>query len=274
MNIDENKIESAITSKTKAIVPVHYAGVSCEMDKIMALATKYNLYVVEDAAQAVMSKYKGKKLGTIGHIGTYSFHETKNYTSAGEGGALVINDLKFINRAEIIREKGTNRSQFFRNMIDKYSWVDIGSSYLMNDVSAAFLWGNLNNANKINENRLASWLRYKSDLKELEEKEIIQLPTVPQDCIPNSHLFYIKVKTLTLRTKLISYLKANNILATFHYVPLHSSIAGKKFGLMKNKDNHTTTESEKLVRLPMYYGISSSEQDYIIDKIYSFFNLQ
>ena len=274
MNIDENKIESAITSKTKAIVPVHYAGVSCEMDKIMALATKYNLYVVEDAAQAVMSKYKGKKLGTIGHIGTYSFHETKNYTSAGEGGALVINDLKFINRAEIIREKGTNRSQFFRNMIDKYSWVDIGSSYLMNDVSAAFLWGNLNNANKINENRLASWLRYKSDLKELEEKEIIQLPTVPQDCIPNSHLFYIKVKTLTLRTKLISYLKANNILATFHYVPLHSSIAGKKFGLMKNKDNHTTTESEKLVRLPIYYGISSSEQDYIIDKIYSFFNLQ
>lgn len=271
MNIDETKIEQAITEKTKAIVVVHYAGVSCEMDSIMEIANKYNLYVIEDAAQGMMSKYKGKSLGTIGHLGTYSFHETKNYTSGGEGGLLIINDEKFIERAEIIREKGTNRSKFFRGMVDKYTWVDIGSSYLMNDISAAYLWGQLEMAETINQNRLSTWQRYYDGLKELEEKGFIELPKIPSECIHNAHIFYIKVKDLDERTSLIEYLKQNGILAVFHYVPLHLSPAGLKFGRFHGEDKFTTKESERLLRLPMYYNIKDEDINAVISSIYEFF---
>ena len=267
MNIDETKIEQAITNKTKAIVPVHYAGVGCEMDTIMDIANRHNLFVVEDAAQGMMSSYKGKPLGTIGHFGTFSFHETKNYTSAGEGGLLIINDDRFKDRAEIIREKGTNRSLFFRGMVDKYSWVDVGSSYLMNDVSAAYLWGNLEKADEINNNRLASWQKYYDGLKELEVKGLIELPTIPKDCIHNAHMFYLKVKDLDKRTALLKYLKQNEIWAVFHYVPLHSAPAGLKFGRFDGEDNFTTFESERLIRLPMYYGLESDNVLKIIECI-------
>lgn len=269
MNIDESKIEQAVTEKTKAIVPVHYAGVACEMDSIMDIASRYNLFVVEDAAQGMMSFYKGKPLGTIGHFGTFSFHETKNYTSAGEGGLLIINDEKFVQRAEVIREKGTNRSQFFRGMVDKYSWIDIGSSYLMNDISAAYLWGNLEKADEINRDRLNSWNAYYNALKQLENKSFLELPTIPDGCIHNAHMFYIKVKDLEERTKLIEYLNHNKINVVFHYVPLHSAIAGKKFGSFNGIDEYTTAESEKLIRLPMYYGLSSTN----IQKIHNIFNV-
>lgn len=273
MNIDETKIEEAITSKTKVIVPVHYAGVACEMDTIMDIATRYNLFVVEDAAQGMMSKYKGKALGTIGHLGTFSFHETKNYTSAGEGGLLIINDEKFVQRAEIIREKGTNRSLFFRGMVDKYSWVDIGSSYLMNDVSAAYLWGNLEKADEINQNRLNSWQKYYDGLKELENRGFIELPKIPDGCVQNAHMFYIKVKDLKERTALLDYLKENGINAVFHYVPLHSSEAGLKFSKFFGKDIYTTKESERLIRLPMYYKLKDKDIKYIVNTIYKFFGI-
>jgi len=273
MNIDETKIEKAITEKTKVIVPVHYAGVACEMDTIMEIAKKYDLYVVEDAAQGMMSTYKGKPLGTIGHLGAYSFHETKNYTSAGEGGLLIINDERFKDRAEIIREKGTNRSQFFRGMVDKYTWVDIGSSYLMNDVSAAFLWGNLEEAEEINKNRLDSWKLYYHGLKELENRNLIELPKVPETCMHNAHMFYFKVKNIEVRTKLLEYLKQNDILAVFHYVPLHSSPAGLKFGVFNGEDHFTTFESERLVRLPMYYGLKDDEINKVIIQLRDFFKV-
>jgi len=271
MNIDETKIEEAITSKTKAIVPVHYAGVGCEMDTIMDIAKRYNLFVVEDAAQGMMSTYKGKALGTIGHLGTFSFHETKNYTSAGEGGLLIINDEKFVQRAEIIREKGTNRSLFFRGMVDKYSWVDVGSSYLMNDVSAAYLWGNIEKADEINQNRLNSWQKYYDGLKELENRGFIELPKIPDGCVQNAHMFYIKVKDLEERTALLGHLKENNINAVFHYVPLHTAPAGVKFGRFDGVDNFTTKESERLIRLPMYYGLENEVKDKIIKSIKVFF---
>ncbi len=271
MNIDENLIEDAITDKTKAIVVVHYAGVGCEMDKIMEIAEKYNLFVVEDAAQGMMSSYKGKALGTIGHLGAYSFHETKNYTSAGEGGLLIVNDERFIERAEIIREKGTNRSQFFRGMVDKYTWVDIGSSYLLNDVSAAYLWGQLEKAEEINQNRLNTWKKYYDGLKNLENKGKIELPKIPEYCKHNAHMFYIKVKNLEERTALIEHLKKNGILAVFHYVPLHSAPAGIKFGRFHGEDKYTTKESERLIRLPMYYGMKEEEIREVIDSIYKFF---
>ena len=271
MNIDETKIEEAITSKTKVIVPVHYAGVGCEMDTIMDIAKKYNLFVVEDAAQGMMSTYKGKALGTIGHLGAFSFHETKNYTSAGEGGLLIINDEKFVQRAEIIREKGTNRSLFFRGMVDKYSWVDIGSSYLMNDVSAAYLWGNLEKADEINQNRLNSWQKYYDGLKELENRGFIELPKIPDGCVQNAHMFYIKVKDLEERTALLDYLKRNDIYAVFHYVPLHSSEAGLKFSLFSKEDIYTTKESDKLIRLPMYFGLDNKDIEKIIYKIKIYF---
>ncbi len=267
MNIDETKIEQAITSKTKVIVPVHYAGVSCEMDTIMSIANKYNLFVVEDAAQGMMSTYKGRALGTIGHFGAYSFHETKNYTSAGEGGLLLVNDDKFIQRAEIIREKGTNRSLFFRGMVDKYSWVDLGSSYLMNDMSAAYLWGNLEVADEINQNRLNIWQKYYDGLKDLEEKGLIELSRIPDECAHNAHMFYLKVKDLDERTKLIEYLKQNDILAVFHYIPLHSAPAGVKFGKFDGDDIFTTKESERLVRLPIYYGITQKDVEIILYKL-------
>ncbi|MDX4063329.1 dTDP-4-amino-4,6-dideoxygalactose transaminase [Aliarcobacter skirrowii] len=274
MNIDETKIEEAITSKTKVIVPVHYAGVACEMDTIMDIAKRYNLFVVEDAAQGMMSTYKDKALGTIGHLGTFSFHETKNYTSAGEGGLLIINDEKFKERAEIIREKGTNRSLFFRGMVDKYSWVDIGSSYLMNDVSAAYLWGNLEFADEINQNRLNSWQKYYDGLKELENRGFIELPKIPDGCVQNAHMFYIKVKDLEERTALLDYLKENRIYAVFHYVPLHSSEAGLKFSKFFGKDIYTTKESEKLIRLPIYYKLEDKDIKYIVNTIYKFFGVQ
>ena len=268
MNIDETKIEAAITHKTKAIVPVHYAGVACEMDTIMNIATKHNLFVVEDAAQAIKGSYKGKALGTIGHLGAYSFHETKNITSAGEGGLLIINDERFKDRAEIIREKGTNRSLFFRGLVDKYSWVDIGSSYLMNDISAAFLWAQLEKIEEIQKNRLNSWNLY---YKELENNEFLQIPNIPKNCTNNAHMFYIKVKDLEERQKLIHFLKENNVESVFHYVPLHSSVAGKKFGYFHQKDEFTTKESEKIIRLPLYYGLNNHDIKTICNKIKDFF---
>lgn len=271
MNIDESKIEEAITNKTKVIVPVHYAGIGCNMDIIMDIAIRNNLFVVEDAAQGMMSSYKGKPLGTIGHLGAYSFHETKNYTSAGEGGLLIINDDKLIDRAEIIREKGTNRSLFFRGMLDKYSWVDLGSSYLPNDVSAAYLWGQLEMATEINNDRLTSWQLYHNGMKSLEKIGKIELPVIPKDCSQNAHMFYIKVKDLEDRTLLLDYLKQNNIYAVFHYVPLHSSPAGLKFGGFYSSDIYTTKESERLIRLPMYYGISKNEINNILNIIKNYY---
>ena len=271
MNIDENLIEKAITNKTKAIIAVHYAGVSCEMDKIMNIGKKYNLYVVEDAAQGVMAKYKGKSLGSIGDFGCYSFHETKNYVM-GEGGAIVIRDNKYIENAEIIREKGTNRSKFFRGEIAKYSWVDIGSSYLPSELNAAYLYAQLEIAKKINDDRLKSWNSYYKGMKELEENEYIELPYIPKECEHNGHMFYIKTKDLDERTRLIKYLKENGVLAVFHYVPLHSSKAGVKLGRFNGQDIYTTKESERLLRLPMYYGLKEESLEYIVDKVKTFYN--
>jgi dTDP-4-amino-4,6-dideoxygalactose transaminase len=271
MNIDETKIESAITGKTKAIVPVHYAGVACEMDSIMNIATRHELFVIEDAAQGMMSEYKGRALGTIGHLGAFSFHETKNYTMAGEGGLLIINDDTFSKRAEIIREKGTNRSQFFRGAVDKYSWVDYGSSYLPSDVQAAYLWGQLELAEVINNNRIQTWERYYSSFSVLASKGYINLPVVPEGCLANGHMFYIKVDNIDIRQKLINYLKGEAINSVFHYIPLHSSIAGLKFSRLHGEDVNTTIESEKLLRLPLWYNMKTKDIDFIVNKINSFF---
>lgn len=270
MNIDENLIEDAITEKTKAIVPVHYAGVSCEMDKIMEIAKKHNLYVVEDAAQGVMSTYKGKALGTIGDYGRYSFHETKNY-SMGEGGALLIRDGKNAELAEIIREKGTNRSKFFRGQIDKYTWVEAGSSYLPSDMNAAYLWAQLQKADEINENRLQSWNRYYEGLKDLEEAGKIELPYIPEYCEHNAHMFYIKAKDLEERSALISYLKENGVTAVFHYIPLHTAPAGKEYGRFHGEDKYTTKESERIIRLPMYYELDEQDAKKVMDLIHTFY---
>lgn len=272
MNIDENLIEEAITDKTKAIIPVHYAGVACEMDKIMEIAKKYNLYVIEDAAQGVMSKYNGQALGTIGDFGAFSFHETKNYTM-GEGGALLIQNKNHIERAEIIREKGTNRSKFFRGQVDKYSWVDMGSSYLPSELNAAYLYAQLEEAEMINNNRLKTWNLYYEGLKELKEKGFIELPLIPSNCEHNAHMFHIKCKDLEERTKLIKYLKDNEILAVFHYIPLHSAEAGFKFGRFHGEDKYTTVESERLLRLPLYYNLEDEKTNYIIEKIFDFYHV-
>lgn len=271
MNIDENKIEAAITDKTRVIVPVHYAGVACEMDTIMDIAKRHNLKVVEDAAQGVMSSYKGKALGTIGDFGCFSFHETKNY-SMGEGGALIINNEEYNDRAEIIREKGTNRSRFFRGQVDKYTWVDYGSSYLPSDMNAAYLWGQLEVADEINDNRLASWHTYYDAFKELEEKGLVKLPTIPEECVHNAHMFYLKCRSLEERTEFISFLKENDIVPTFHYIPLHSSPAGMRFGRFDGKDEVTTPESEKLVRLPMYYNMKDSDISKVIAAVVEFYS--
>lgn len=271
MNIDEKLIEKAITPKTRAIVAVHYAGVACEMDVIMAIAKKYNLKVVEDAAQGVMSTYKGKALGTIGDFGCYSFHETKNY-SMGEGGAIVINDESAIEKAEILREKGTNRSKFYRGQIAKYNWVDWGSSYLPSDLNAAYLWAQLNAADEINNNRLATWNKYNEVFKPLAEKGIIELPTIPADCVHNAHMFYIKCRTFEERTAYIQFMKENDILCVFHYVPLHSAPAGLKFGRFDGEDKYTTSESDRLVRLPLYYNIEKADLEKVISKTLEFFN--
>lgn len=270
MNINENLIEAAITPKTKAIVPVHYAGVSCEMDKIMAIANKYNLMVIEDAAQGIMSTYKGKALGTFGDFGCFSFHETKNY-SMGEGGALLIRDEKNIEEAEIIREKGTNRSKFFRGQIDKYTWVNYGSSYLPSDMNAAYLYAQLEVADKVNDARKACWDRYYENLKPLQEEGKIELPYIPEGCIHNAHMFYMKAADIEVRTKLIAFLKSNDILSVFHYIPLHTAPAGKKFGRFHGEDKYTTKESERLLRLPMYYRLNIEQVDYICDKVKEFY---
>lgn len=270
MNIDEKKIEAAITKKTKAIVPVHYAGVSCEMDTIMDIARRHNLCVIEDAAQGVMSRYKGKALGTIGDFGCYSFHETKNY-SMGEGGALLIKNADMIESAEILREKGTNRSKFFRGQIDKYTWVNYGSSYLPSELNAAYLWAELEEADKVNENRLASWNHYYEGLSELSEQGKIDLPVVPEGCEHNAHMFYIKAKDLEERTRLISFMKEQGVGCVFHYIPLHSAPAGRKFGRFYGEDVYTTRESERLMRLPMYYGLEAEQIDYVIQKIKEFY---
>lgn len=271
MNIDETKIEAAITEKTKVLMVVHYAGVACEMDTIMAIAKKYNLKVVEDAAQGVMSKYKGRYLGTIGDFGCYSFHETKNY-SMGEGGAIIINDAKYNEKAEILREKGTNRSKFFRGQVDKYTWVDFGDSYLPSDINAAYLWAQLRKADEINEGRLKCWNYYYNALQPLAKKGKVELPVVPNECVHNAHMFYIKCRDLEERTEFISFMKSKQIYCVFHYIPLHSAPAGVKFGRFCGKDEFTTAESERLVRLPLYYGLTVEECREVVKNIYEFFH--
>lgn len=270
MNIDENLIESAITNRTKAIVPVHYAGVGCEMDTICEIAKRYNLMVVEDAAQGVMSYYKGHALGTIGDFGCFSFHETKNY-SMGEGGAILVNHDKAVERAEIIREKGTNRSKFFRGQVDKYTWVDIGSSYLQSELNCAYLYGQIENPDIINHNRIKSWELYRKMFTPLAEQGLLELPSIPLECTHNAHMFYIKVKNIEERTKLINYLNDNGIGAVFHYIPLHSSPAGLRFGRFHGEDKYTTKESERLLRLPMYYGLKESEIERVYGAVNAFF---
>lgn len=272
MNINEKLIEAAITAKTKAIAVVHYAGVSCEMDTIMDIAKRHKLKVIEDAAQGVMSKYKGKSLGTIGDFGCYSFHETKNY-SMGEGGAIVINDESYNEKAEILREKGTNRSKFFRGQIDKYTWVDFGDSYLPSEINASYLYAQLLHSDEINDNRKSTWNIYYESFKQLENEEKIELPKVPEGCEHNAHMFYVKLKDLDERTKFISYLKDNEVGSVFHYVPLHSAPAGKKYGRFNGEDKYTTVESERLVRLPMYYGMKVEDIEHVIDKVKEFFKV-
>ena len=262
MNIDERLIEQAITPRTVAIVVVHYAGVACEMDTIMDIAHRHHLLVIEDAAQGMMSTYKGQALGTIGDFGCYSFHETKNY-SMGEGGALLIRDPNKILQAEIIREKGTNRSQFFRGEVDKYSWQEAGSSYLPSELNAAYLWAQLEEADAVNERRLEAWNQYYEELKPLEDAGKIELEKIPEGCIHNAHMFYVKVKDLKQRTDVLAYLKRQGIHAVFHYIPLHSAAAGKKYGYFYGEDVYTTRESDRLLRLPMYDGLTSEEIHYI-----------
>lgn len=273
MNLDETKIEAAITEKTKAIMPVHYAGVACEMDTIMDIARQHGLKVIEDAAQGVMSYYKGKALGTIGDFGCYSFHETKNY-SMGEGGALVMTHEEDIEPAEILREKGTDRAKFFRGQVDKYTWVAYGSSYLPSDMNAAYLWAQLQEADRINEDRLATWNAYAEAFRPLAQEGKVVLPTVPADCVHNAHMFYIKLRDLKQRTAFIQYLRDREISSVFHYVPLHSAPAGRKFGRFNGEDVYTTKESDRLVRLPLYYGMKPEDRERVIDTVHSFFRDQ
>ena len=266
MNIDETLIEDAITDKTKVIAPVHYAGVACEMDTICDIAKRHNLLVVEDAAQGVMSSYKGKGLGAIGDFGCYSFHETKNY-SMGEGGAVLVNREDCVERAEIIREKGTDRSRFIRGQVDKYTWVDVGSSYLQSELNCAHLYAQIEDPTVINNNRLRSWKLYYEQLSPLAKSGHIELPVVPEGCVHNAHMFYIKTKDIEERSRLISHLKENGIGAVFHYIPLHSAPAGLQFGVFHGEDKYTTKESERLLRLPMYYGLSADEVVYVCDSL-------
>ena len=270
MNIDETLIERAITEKTKVICVMHYAGVACEMDTIMDIARRHKLLVVEDAAQGVMSIYKGKALGTIGDLGCYSFHETKNY-SMGEGGAIVINNPDYIEQAEILREKGTNRAKFFRGQVDKYTWVDFGDSYLPSELNAAYLWAQLEMADEINNDRLHSWHEYDAAFKPLESAGKLGLPAIPDGCVHNAHMYYIKCKDLAERTALISFLKERDILAVFHYVPLHSAPAGERFGRFDGEDKYTTVESDRLLRLPMYYGLTAEDRSRVIAAVKEFY---
>lgn len=270
MNIDETLIEGAITERTRAICPMHYAGVACEMDTIMEIADRYRLAVVEDAAQAVMSSYKGKPLGTIGDYGCYSFHETKNY-SMGEGGAILIRDIKNRDMAEIIREKGTDRSRFWRGEVDKYTWVEVGSSYLPSDMNAAYLWAQLELADEINNKRLNLWNTYYRELTELKEEGRIELPVVPEDCIHNAHMFYLKTDNMEQRSDLINVLKEHEIGAVFHYIPLHTVAAGKKYGIFHGEDRYTTRESERLLRLPLHNNVSEADVHYVCEKIKEYY---
>ena len=270
MNIDETEIERAITDRTRVIVPVHYAGVACEMDTIMDIARRHGLMVVEDAAQGVMSSYKGRPLGTIGDFGCFSFHETKNY-SMGEGGALLVNNGAYIEKAEILREKGTNRAKFFRGQVDKYTWVDFGDSYLPSEINAAYLWAQLEKADEINNDRLRTWNGYDRAFRPLEEKGLLECPAVPDGCVHNAHMYFIKLRTLSERTAFIDYMKANDILTVFHYVPLHSAPAGLKFGRFDGEDEHTTSDSDRLVRLPLYYGLGDGEREKVIATALRFF---
>ncbi len=269
MNIDEKKLEAAVTPRTRAVVVVHYAGVACEMDAILAIARKHGLKVVEDAAQGVMATYKGRYLGTLGDFGCYSFHETKNY-SMGEGGALVINDQKYIERAEILREKGTNRSKFYRGEIDKYTWVDFGDSFLPSELNAAYLWAQLEKAEEINRDRLRSWNAYYEALKPLAKAGKLELPAVPPECGHNGHMFYVKCRDLEERTGFIAFMKERGIGTVFHYVPLHSAPAGQRFGRFHGEDVYTTRESDRLVRLPMYYGLTPEDRKSVIDAVLRF----
>ena len=270
MNIDESLIETAITEKTRAIVPVHYAGVSCEMDTIMQLAKKYNLLVIEDAAQGIMSKYKGRPLGSMGHMAAFSFHETKNI-SCGEGGALLINDSLYIDRAEIIREKGTNRSKFFRGEVDKYTWVDIGSSYLPGEMNAAFLYAQMENASKITDRRLQIWDLYFKGLEPLAVENSVELPFIPDYCVHNAHMFYIKVKNQVERASLIKYLKAHKVNSVFHYIPLHSSEKGRSYLFKAGEKDYTNRESERLLRLPLYYDLGKEKAEKVVKLIFEYF---
>lgn len=271
MNLDETLIEDAITEKTKAIVPVHYAGVACEMDTIMNIAKRHHLKVVEDAAQGFASYYKGKSLGTIGDFGCLSFHETKNL-SMGEGGALFFQNNAYQEKAEILREKGTDRSKFFRGQIDKYTWQDYGSSYLPSDLNAAYLWAQLEMADDIQNDRMATWNFYNEALKPLADKELIEQPFIPKDCIHNAHMYYIKLPNLESRSDFIHYLREHGVMSVFHYIPLHSAPAGKKYGRFFGEDRYTTKESERLVRLPMYYQLSQADKEYVVKTIFDYFN--
>lgn len=271
MNIDERLIEAAITPRTRAIVPVHYAGVGCEMDAIMDIARRHQLLVVEDAAQAMMAAYKGRPLGTIGHLAAFSFHETKNFTSGGEGGLLIINDERFSDRAQVLREKGTNRSSFFRGLVDKYSWVDVGSSYLPSELQAAYLWGQLEQAERITRDRLATWQGYRAELQVLADNGLVELPSIPAGCDHNGHIVYLKCRHRAERDALIAHLKGNDVLAVFHYVPLHSAPAGRRFGRFNGDDVHTTRDSERLVRLPIWYGLDEDLRRRVVQSVLSFF---
>ena len=270
MNINEKLIEQAITPNTKAIVPVHYAGIACEMDTIMDIAKQNSLTVIEDAAQGVMSSYKGKALGTIGEMGCYSFHETKNY-SMGEGGAIILRESKYVGDAEIVREKGTNRSQFFRGQIDKYTWVEAGSSYLPSELNAAYLYGQLLEAQKIYDSRMNTWNYYQNAFQDLEERGCLERPTVPKECVHNAHMYWIKFKDLEERTKFIQFARERGVNSVYHYIPLHSSPAGKKYGEFVGDDKYTTFESERLARLPLWYGMKNAERQKVIDIVYDFF---
>ena len=270
MNIDEEKIEDAITERTKAIVAVHYAGVACEMDRIGEIAGRHGLIVIEDAAQGVMASYKGQALGSIGDFGCFSFHETKNY-SMGEGGALLIRNPKDVERAEIVREKGTDRSKFFRGQVDKYTWVDAGSSYLPSELNAAYLYAQLEQAEQVNENRLKSWRFYEEQLKPLAEEGLLELPYIPKECTHNAHMFYIKARDLKERSRLIGFLKERGVMAVFHYIPLHSTAAGRQFGRFHGDDIYTTKESERLLRLPLYYGLREEEAKQVVNAVWEFY---
>ena len=270
MNIDERKIEDAVTDRTRVIVPVHYAGVACEMDTILAIAEKHGLKVAEDAAQGVMSTYRGRALGTIGDFGCFSFHETKNY-SMGEGGALLLRDDTYIERAEILREKGTNRARFFRGQVDKYTWVDLGDSFLPSELNAAYLWAQLEEAEEMLARRMAAWNRYDAALRPLAEEGLMEVPVIPEGCVHNAHMYYLKCRDLAQRTDFISFMKGRGVQCVFHYIPLHSAPAGLRFGRFHGEDEYTTRESERLVRLPLFDAITPAQQEEVINGVRAFF---